>query len=162
LLTDSAIMLHRLAPQFGRWGELLEMIRRAFASMDDVIDPPSSIHRLTEAGLRQRAEDEIGLVALMGHDIVGCVFLAEKDDHLYLGKLAVDPGRQGHGIGRMLVVHAEEIARLAGKPALELQTRIELTANHAAFGRLGFVETERTSHEGFHRPTSITMRKRLA
>ncbi|MEO3997550.1 GNAT family N-acetyltransferase [Mesorhizobium sp. CAU 1732] len=154
-------MLYRLAPQFGRWGELLRMIRRAFASMDGVIDPPSSVHRLTEDGLRQRAEDEIGIVALMDQDIVGCVFLAEKDDHLYLGKLAVDPGKHGHGIGRRLVVHAEEIARTAGKTALELQTRIELTANHAAFDRLGFVETERTAHAGFDRPTTITMRKRF-
>ena len=49
-----------------------------------------------------------------------------------------------------------------GKPALELQTRIELTGNHAAFRRMGFVETARTAHPGFDRPTSITFRKRLA
>ena len=49
-----------------------------------------------------------------------------------------------------------------GKPALELQTRIELTGNHAVFARLGFHETERTAHAGYARPTSITMRKALS
>ncbi|RUY90914.1 GNAT family N-acetyltransferase, partial [Mesorhizobium sp. M7A.F.Ca.CA.003.01.2.1] len=38
---------------------------------------------------------------------------------------------------------------------------IELTANHAAFARLGFRETGRTAHDGYARPTSITMRKAL-
>ncbi|TIX14256.1 MAG: GNAT family N-acetyltransferase, partial [Mesorhizobium sp.] len=39
--------------------------------------------------------------------------------------------------------------------------RIELDGNHRAFVRLGFDETERTAHEGYDRPTSITMRKVL-
>ena len=47
------------------------------------------------------------------------------------------------------------------KPALELQTRVELGANHAAFQRLGFVEVGRTAHDGYDRPTSITFRKSL-
>ena len=48
-----------------------------------------------------------------------------------------------------------------GKPLLELQTRVELNGNHAAFARLGFRETERTAHAGYERPTSLTMRKAL-
>jgi hypothetical protein len=56
----------------------------------------------------------------------------------------------------------EQLAREGGKDAIELQTRIELTANHAAFARLGFRETERTAHPGYDRPTSITMRKALS
>ena len=48
------------------------------------------------------------------------------------------------------------------KPLIELQTRVELTANHRAFRALGFVETGRTAHQGYDRPTSVTMRKRLA
>ena len=44
---------------------------------------------------------------------------------------------------------------------LELQTRIELTENQATFGRMGFVKTAETAHEGFDRPTSITMRAKV-
>ncbi|TIV92899.1 MAG: GNAT family N-acetyltransferase, partial [Mesorhizobium sp.] len=53
------------------------------------------------------------------------------------------------------------LARARGKDAIELQSRIELTANHAAFARLGFRETGRTAHAGYDRSTSITMRKVL-
>ncbi|TIT06768.1 MAG: GNAT family N-acetyltransferase, partial [Mesorhizobium sp.] len=61
----------------------------------------------------------------------------------------------------LLMRAAEEIAVSRGKGAIELQTRIELSTNHSAFARLGFGETERTAHEGYDRPTSITMRKVL-
>jgi hypothetical protein len=57
---------------------------------------------------------------------------------------------------------AEACARSLGRTALELQTRVELTGNQAAFARLGFRETGRTAHEGFDRPTSVTMRKEIA
>ncbi len=56
----------------------------------------------------------------------------------------------------------EDLARRLNKPALELETRVELTGNHALFQRMGFVETARNAHAGFVRPTSITFRKHLA
>ena len=101
-------------------------------------------------------------VALDGDRIVGCVFALERADDFYVGKLAVDPDRQGQGIGRRLMRAVELLALNCGKLALELQTRIELTANHAAFARLGFHETGRTAHEGYARPTSISVRKALS
>jgi predicted N-acetyltransferase YhbS len=142
--------------------ELLDLIMRAFAYMDGVIDPPSSAHRLTVENLREKCAAEIAFVALEGERLVGCVFLAERTDHFYLGKLAVDPAFQGQGIGKLLMREAEAAAIAAGKPLIELQTRVELTANQTAFARMGFVETGRTAHAGFDRPTSITMRKALA
>ena len=72
------------------------------------------------------------------------------------------PACQGRGVGRRLLEAAERHAVRAGKPLIELQTRVELTANQRAFRSLGFVETGRTAHPGFDRPTSVTMRKRLA
>jgi hypothetical protein len=42
---------------------------------------------------------------------------------------------------------------------VELQTRIELVENHAIFAALGFVETARTAHKGYDRPTTLTFRK---
>ncbi|RUX87831.1 GNAT family N-acetyltransferase, partial [Mesorhizobium sp. M7A.F.Ca.CA.004.08.1.1] len=68
----------------------------------------------------------------------------------------------GQGIGRRLMQAVEDLARSRGKAAVALQTRIELTGNHEAFARLGFRETERTAHEGYARPTSITMRKAIS
>ena len=148
-------------PDFSRWDELLALIVDAFAYMDGVIDPPSSAKRLTPASLAERAAGETLLLATRGDEIVGCLFAAERADCVYVGKLAVRRDLQGTGLGRRLLAAAEKRALGAGKPVLELQTRIELTGNQAAFARLGFRETARTAHAGFDRPTTITMRKEL-
>jgi len=158
----AGIALSRATGEFARIDELMSLIRQSFAYMDGRIDPPSSAHRLTAEILREKCAAETAIVAVDGDKLVGCVFLAERPDHFYLGKLAVDPGCQGKGIGRLLMSEGEAIAKAAGKPLLELQTRIELTDNHVAFARMGFAETGRTAHEGFDRPTSITMRKTLS
>ncbi|TIV75630.1 MAG: GNAT family N-acetyltransferase, partial [Mesorhizobium sp.] len=90
------------------------------------------------------------------------VFALERARDFYVGKLAVEPELQSQGVGARLMQAVEDLARERGKDAIELQTRIELTANHAAFARLGFRETGRTAHAGYDRPTSITMRKVLS
>ena len=158
---SAEIAVIRLPGDFARWDELLALIARAFAYMDGVIDPPSSAHRLTAESLREKAGTETGFLAMQDGKIVGCIFAAEHVQHFYVGKLAVEPSLQGKKIGRDLMRAAEALARAAGKPVLELQARVELTGSQAAFGRLGFVETERTAHAGYNRPTSVTMRKTL-
>jgi predicted N-acetyltransferase YhbS len=155
------VLIERLPAGFNRWEEVLSLINRSFAYMDGVIDPPSSVHWLTAEGLRHKSEEETGFLATSEGRIVGCVFVVEREHDCYIGKLAVEPELQGQGIGKRLVEVAEEFAMTRGKAALELQTRIELAANHAAFARLGFRETARTAHDGYDRPTSITMRKVL-
>jgi GNAT superfamily N-acetyltransferase len=156
------VAIERLPSDFNRWRELLALIRKSFAYMDGFIDPPSSARLLTADSLREKAEDEICFLALDKTRLAGCVFAAERGDALYIGKLAADPTLQRLGIGRALMQAVESLASQMGKPALELQTRVELLANHATFRRMGFVEVGRTAHPGFDRPTSITFRKRLA
>lgn len=158
--TDIAVI--KLPIDFTRWDDLLALILRAFAYMDGVIDPPSSAHRLTADSLREKAGRETGFLAMRNDEIVGCIFAAEHDGHLYVGKLAVEPELQGKRIGRRLMETVEVLANAAGKPVLELQARIELTDNQAAFRRMGFIETERSAHAGYDRPTSVTMRKMLS
>lgn len=139
-------------------GVLLALIRAAFASMKGRVDPPSSVHRLTEAEI---ARARIVLVAGEAGAPAGCVLCGARGDALYLSKLAVRPDRQGTGVGRALVAAAEGEARALGLAALALETRIELLENHAAFRRMGFVETGRSAHPGFERPTSLAFRKVL-
>jgi ribosomal protein S18 acetylase RimI-like enzyme len=159
---EAEIAIEIIPAGFERWESLLALIREAFAPMDGVIDPPSSVHGLTPETLRAKAQSEIGFLALTDEAIVGCAFIAEKAGHFYLGKLAVLPACQGRGVGRRLLEAAERHAIQAGKPLMELQTRVELIANQRTFRTLGFVETGRTAHQGFDRPTSVTMQKRLA
>lgn len=143
------------------WAAVLALLQRAFAFMEGRIDPPSSLHRLDAAGLGAKAGAERCFLARRGGRLAGCVFCAPRADCLYIGKLAVEPALHGQGIGRALMATAEAEARSLGLPALELQTRIELTENHAAFARMGFARAGETAHPGYDRPTSLTMRKVL-
>ena len=68
------IFITQLAPGFERWDELLSLIMRSFASMDGVIDPPSSAHLLSVQSLRDKAGRETVLLALRAGRIAGCVF----------------------------------------------------------------------------------------
>lgn len=138
-------------------GWLLALIRESFGDMDGRIDPPSSMHRLTEADVvRQAAEGEVWVI---GRE--ACVFLTPKPPALYVGKLAVAPGARRKGHARALVELAETRARALGLSALTLQTRVELAENHETFRRLGFVETGTTAHPGYDRPTSLTFTKAM-
>ncbi|MCR6500519.1 GNAT family N-acetyltransferase [Shinella sp. CPCC 101442] len=151
----------RLGQGFTRWEDLLALILDAFASMDGVIDPPSSARLLTPASLAAKACTEIAYAALEGPTLLGCIFCRPEAETLYIGKLAVAPAFQGRGVGRLLLAAAERAARERQLPALRLETRIELVGNHATFARWGFVRTAENAHPGFTRPTSIEMRKVL-
>jgi len=141
---------------------VLRLVQDSFAFMQGRIDPPSSATRLTAAGIaRQAAEGEVWVLDDLGVP-VACLFLTPKTDCLYLGKLAVDARFRRQGLAQALVRHAESRAKLLVLAVLELQTRVELTENHAAFRAMGFAETGRTAHEGFDRPTTITFRKPVA
>jgi GNAT superfamily N-acetyltransferase len=141
------------------WGAVLRLIRESFAFMDGRIDPPSSMHHLTEADVAAQAESgEVWVIEAAGSP-VACLFLTVKPGCLYLGKLAVAAAWRGRGLARRLVEAAEERARAMGLRALELQTRVELVENHATFRALGFTQTAATAHAGYDRPTSLTFRK---
>lgn len=142
------------------WPAVLALLHRAFAYMDGVIDPPSSLHRLTPEDIaRQATEAEVWVT---GTPPLACLFLTPRPGALHLGKLAVDPAHRGQGHARRLIEMASTRARAMGLPALELQTRVELAANHATFRHMGFVQTAATAHPGFDRPTTLTFRRAVA
>lgn len=153
-----AIIVRIAAADFDDWERVRLLILDAFAYMAPRIDPPSSALRLTTESMQADAISGALLLAWRASDLVGCVFARPKNDALYIGKLAVSPTLQRAGIGRKLVEAARSEARRRGIGMLELETRIELTENHAAFARMGFVKTAETAHAGFDRPTSIVMR----
>jgi len=161
MTASTDVRITHLPADFADWDGLLALIKEAFAPMEGIVDPPSSARQLTPHGLADKAERETCFIATEHGRLVGCLFASKRADHVYVGKLAVTPSRQGRAIGRALLQAAEAYARALDRPALELETRIELTDNHVAFARLGFHETRRTAHAGYDRPTSLTMRKQL-
>jgi ribosomal protein S18 acetylase RimI-like enzyme len=107
--------------------------------------------RTTVGDLQQllRCESAHILVAEMedgnGRSIAGCVLIEEDDDDCIIGMLAVDPGRQNLGLGRLLVRAAEQhaVSKLGYKAAKMwvLGGRDELLA---WYKRLGYEATGET------------------
>jgi len=146
-------------PRFSDWTGLLALLHSAYAFMASRIDPPSSLLRMDVEQLRQKAREEVLIIALDDQRLVGCAFARLREDCLYVGKVAVDESVRGRGMARKLMQAAETLARESARPFLELETRIELIENHEVFAALGFYKVAESSHPGFDRPTSITMRK---
>ncbi|MEZ5798980.1 MAG: GNAT family N-acetyltransferase [Paracoccaceae bacterium] len=142
------------------WASILGLLRAEFAYMDGLIDPPSSLHRLTAEGIADHARK--AEVWAIGTPPVACIFLTPRADALYIGKLTVAASHRRQGLATQLMALAADRARALGLAALELETRVELADNHATYLAMGFTETARTAHPGFDRPTSVTYRKRLA
>ena len=90
--------------------------------------------------------------------IVGALVMKDTNGGLLLDNVAVLPSRQGEGIGRRLVLHAESEARRLGHPHLDLYTHESMTENISMYGRYGYEETDRRMERGFRR---VYMRKRF-
>ena len=147
--------------EFDDFDTLHQLLVNAFAYMEERIDPPSSLHRLSPAGLREKAADEWLVLALQGHELVGCLFARETDDAVYIGKVAVRESVRAQGIGAKLLERAEELALQHAYSWLELEVRVELTENHRFFESHGFVRCGENAHQGYTRPTSFTFHKRI-
>jgi GNAT superfamily N-acetyltransferase len=152
-------MTPMLATDPALWPPILRLLQASFAYMEGRIDPPSSLRDLTPEALTRQAD--AGEIWVIGAP-AACVFLTPKPGALYVGKLAVANSHRGEGLARLLIDHAETRARALHLPVLELQTRVELVENQAAFRAMGFVEAGRTAHPGYDRPTSITYRRAVA
>jgi ribosomal protein S18 acetylase RimI-like enzyme len=90
-------------------------------------------------------------VAVDGADLLGAIVLVRHSDHLSIDNVAVDPGRQGEGIGRALLDFAEAAAREAGTSTVRLFTHAKMTENRAIYARLGYREIDRRDEAGFDR-----------
>lgn len=152
--------LRRHAPDDPELAALLSLIQTSFAFMDGVVNPPSSMHTLTQDSMRTLAVTSE--VWSFGPPLCACVVLTLKPDALYIGKLSVAEHARNQGFARKLVEHAASRARHHKRQWLELDARIELTQNHAAFAAMGFRETGRTAHVGFTSPTSLTFRRSVS
>jgi GNAT superfamily N-acetyltransferase len=83
--------------------------------------------------------------------IAGMIVLVERPDHLLVENVAVDPVRQGTGVGRALLAYAEDHATAHGLRELRLYTNEAMTENLAFYPRLGYRETGRDVEDGFRR-----------
>lgn len=145
-------------PDFRNYTELRALLRGSFAYMEARIDPPSSLHNMSPDDLATKIETEDLFLVRAAGQPVACLFGHSRPDCYYIGKLAVAAPQRRKGLARELVNTAATRARALGHDVLELNTRVELVENHAAFARLGFHQSGVFTHPGYDRPTSLTFR----
>lgn len=88
---------------------------------------------------------------VVGEPIGGVIVLIGEADHLLLDNIAVDPARQGEGVGRRLMQFAELEAQRRGYRELRLYTHETMVENIALYSRSGWVQTGRGVQDGFAR-----------
>lgn len=95
-----------------------------------------------------------------GPAVVGVLVLRPAgEDALMVENVAVDPARQGQGLGPTLLAFAEAEARTRGIGELRLYTHELMTENIGLYERLGWSEYDRRASNGFAR---VFMRKQVS
>lgn len=90
-------------------------------------------------------------VIVSGGRVAGAIVTVTGSDHLLIENVAVDPALHSRGLGRILLAHAESRARELGLTQTRLYTNAAMTENLEFYPRLGYVETDRGSENGFER-----------
>jgi ribosomal protein S18 acetylase RimI-like enzyme len=96
------------------------------------------------------AADHVMVVEADGA-IVGYMIAWREMDVYFIDNIAVDPARQGEGLGRRLMDHAIREAEHHRLSAIRLYTNAAMTENLSIYTHMGFVETHRATEKGFHR-----------
>lgn len=156
---DYGVLVNPTPPPNGQ--VLHRLLAQAFAHMEGRVDPPSSMTRLDAQGVESRLGMEDLVVARAGDRIVGCLFARVTGDSYHLGKIAVVQAMRQKGVARAMVEAAADHATALGLRTLTLQSRIELTENHAAFNAMGFRQTGTYTHPGYDEPTSLVFTRPL-
>ncbi len=86
-----------------------------------------------------------------GGNVVGSILLSRDDDSIKVNNLVVDPSAQGRGYSRVLMDHAEDMARAQSLAAVTLFTNEKMHENIALYTKIGFTETGRKTEDGFNR-----------
>jgi ribosomal protein S18 acetylase RimI-like enzyme len=123
--------------------EIVRIIRAAFTPYVRALGrefPADGSARFAEERERFVAELERGdvYVALDGERIVGAVRTKPQEKDLYIQQIAVDPARQGTGVGSWLLQRIDEMARARGLGGLSLETAEMAVANIRLYQRHGF------------------------
>jgi ribosomal protein S18 acetylase RimI-like enzyme len=123
--------------------EVGRVIRAAFTPYVRALGrelPADGSARFAEESERFAAELERGdvYVALDGEQIVGAVRTKPQENALYIYQIAVDPARQGTGVGSWLLLRIDEVARSRGLGGLSLETAEMAVANIRLYQRHGF------------------------
>jgi len=140
---------------------IAELLHSAFQEYIGVLDPPSSVHKETVAGVRDKMKTAHWVLAARDGIPVGCVMYENHGDYVYLGRLGVPPALRGTGIGGALMDYVEAQALAEGVTRVHLSVRLVLQNNRAMYERRGYRTLRYETHEGYAGPTYVTLEKVL-
>ncbi len=78
----------------------------------------------------------------------GLLMLQHEEDHTVIYSVAVMPDYTGHGIGKLLLRQAEQVAMAKGFKLLRLYTNELMTRNLAIYRGLGYADSHLTQFNG--------------
>ena len=90
-------------------------------------------------------------VAVAGAEVVGAIVQYDTAQGFYIDTVAALPRLRGQGVGRALLVFAEDEARRRGHRAVHLCTNAHMTENQVFYPRIGYVEVARKAEGGYDR-----------
>lgn len=117
--------------------------RAGWTTEADLLDGPRTASDDVLASIA--AADSIVVLAESNGALMACCHVQRRGSRCYFGMFAVDPTRQGDGIGKWVMAYAEEQARNWGSAAMEMTVIRQRTDLIAFYGRRGYTDTGRRS-----------------
>jgi GNAT superfamily N-acetyltransferase len=107
----------------------------------------------------QIAAGQVHVAAGDAGEFQGFIVFFPKDGEMFLENVAVEPTAAGKGIGKSLIAFCEAEARRLRLAAVALYTNEKMVENLSIYPKLGYVEVDRRTEDGFNR---VFFEKRLA
>jgi GNAT superfamily N-acetyltransferase len=158
------MMLHAVGPRVAGPADVpavTRIINEAYAVEAFFVEG----HRTNEAAIADRLAGANAVFLVVDapanpHELAGAVYVEIRHERGYFAMLAVDPRRQGTGLGRILVTAAEDHCRAAGCTFMDIEVvnlRSELPAFYAKFGYAPYATAPFRQPERLSRPAHLVV-----
>lgn len=127
--------------------EVHRLTQRAFGGYTWLTPPSGAIHE-NEDDVRRDLEQHGGALARLDGTAVGCLRFVVEPRVLRVRRVAVDPDRQGLGIGQALMRWTETYAAGRGFAEVRLGVRAQLPQNRRFYEGLGYQVVREVPYPG--------------
>ena len=111
---------------------------KAFNEFRGVLDPPNGSDSETPEDVAGQMLKGGALIGYLNGRAAASLRITVNPDHLYIGRVGVTPHYRNKGIGKAMILRAENIAAHLRLPEVRLGTREKLTDNVDLYLKLGY------------------------